>query len=74
MAITVTFLLTAIFLSTLTLVLTLLFFCVYIRRVSLIKKEPVKSVEQVVYDEVHNSDNNSPVLLTSNPAYGPVGQ
>ena len=38
------------------------------------KKEPVKPVEQVVYEEAHNSDNNSPVSLTINPAYGRVGQ
>ena len=27
-----------------------------------------------MYEEVHNSDNNSPVSLTINPAYRRVGQ
>ena len=73
-AVTVTFLLTAIFSSILTLVLTLLFVCVYIKRSELTRKEPVKPVEQSVYEEVKNPDVISPVPLATNPAYGLVGQ
>ena len=46
----------------------------YIKRSGLIRKEPEKPVEQVVYEEVHNSGDTNPVFLTTNPAYGPVGQ
>ena len=73
-AVTVTFLLTAIFSSILTLVLTLLFVYVYNKRSGLTRKEPVKPVEQIVYEEVQNPDIISPVPLITNPAYGPVGQ
>ena len=72
--VTVTFLLTAMFSSILTLVLTLLFVCVYIKRTELTRKEPVQPVEQDVYEEVQNPDAISPVPLTDNPAYGPIGQ
>ena len=72
--VTVTFLLTAILSSILTLVLTLLFGYVYIKRTGLTRKEPVQPVEQDVYEEVQNPDVISPVPLTDNPAYGPIGQ
>ena len=65
---------TAIFSSILTLVLTLLFVYVYIKRSGLSRKEPVQQVEQDVYEEVQNPDVISPVPLTTNPAYGPIGQ
>ena len=51
-----------------------MFVCVYIKRSKLTRKEPVKPVEQVVYEDVHNSGDISPVPLTTNPAYGPIGQ
>ena len=73
-SVTVTFLLTAIFSSILTLDLTLLFVCVYIRCSGLARKEPFKPVEEDVYEEVRKTDSTSPVPLTANPAYGPVGQ
>ena len=73
-SVTVTFLLTAIFSSILTLDLTLLFVCVYIKFSGLTRKEPVKPVEEDMYEEVRKSDSTSPVPLTTNPAYGPVGQ
>ena len=62
---------TAIFSSILTLVLTLLFVYVYNKRAGLTRKEPV---EQDVYEEVQNPDIISEVPLTTNPAYGPIGQ
>ena len=65
---------TAIFSSILTLVITLLFVYVYIKRSGLSRKEPVQPVEQDVYEEVQNPDVISPVSLTTNPAYGPIGQ
>ena len=65
---------TAIFSSILTLVLTLLFVYVYNKRSGLTRKESVKPVEQVVYEDIHNSDDTNPVFLSTNPAYGPVGQ
>ena len=71
--VTVTFLLTAIFSSILTLVPTLLFVYVCTTRSGLTRKEPVKPVEQDLYEEVQNSDIISPVPLTTNPAYGPIG-
>ena len=46
----------------------------YNKRTGLTRKEPVKPFEQVVYEEVRNSDSTSPVLFTTNPAYGPIGQ
>ena len=46
----------------------------YIERSGLTSKEPVKPVEQVVYEDMHSPDDTSPVFLTTNPAYGPVGQ
>ena len=48
----------------------------HIKRTGLTRKEPVKPVEQVVYDEVHNSDSISSLYycLTTNTAYGPVVQ
>ena len=55
-AVTVTFLLTAIFSSILTLALTLLFYYLYNKRSGLIRKEPVKPVEQDVYEEVQTPD------------------
>ena len=64
----------AIFSSILTLVLTILFVYVYIKRSRLTRKEPVKPVEQVVYKEVQNPDIISPVSLTTNPAYRHTGQ
>ena len=73
-AVTVTFLLTAIFSSKLTLVLTLLFVRAYKKRVGLTRKEPVKPIEQDVYEEVQNLDIISPVHLTTNPAYELVDQ
>ena len=72
--VTVTFLLTTIFSSVLTLVLTLLFVYVYIKRSGLRKKKPVKPLEQDMYEEVQNPDIISPVPLATNPAYGPIGQ
>ena len=72
--VTITFLLTAIFSSILTLVLTLLFVYVYIKRSGLTRKEPVKPVEQGMYEEVQNPGIISPVPLTTNPAYEPIGQ
>ena len=65
---------TAIFSSILTLVLTILFVYVYIKRTGLTIKEPVKPVEQDVYEEVQNPTVISPVVLTTNPAYGPIKQ
>ena len=55
-AVTVTFLLTAIFSSILTLVLILLFHYLYNKRSGLTRKEPVKPVEQDVYEEVQTPD------------------
>ena len=46
----------------------------YIKRSGLTRKEPVKPVEQDVYEEIQNPDAISPVPLTDNPAYGPIGQ
>ena len=47
----------------------------YNKRSGLTRKEPIKPVKQVVYEDIHNSgDTTSPVFLTTNPAYGPVGQ
>ena len=46
----------------------------YIKRSGLTRKEPVKPVEQVVYEDVQNPGINNPVLLTTDPAYGPIGQ
>ena len=46
----------------------------YNKRSGLTRKEVVKPFEQVVYEEVLNSDSTSPVPLTTNPAYGPIGQ
>ena len=65
---------TAILSSILTLVLTLLFVNVYNKRAGLTRKEPVQPVEQDVYEEVQNPDIISEVPLTTNPAYGPIGQ
>ena len=73
-AVTITFFMTAIFSSILTLVLTLLFVYVYIKRVGQTRKEPVQPVEQYLYEEVQNPDISSEVPLTTNPAYGPIGQ
>ena len=73
-AITITFFMTAVFSSILTLVLTLLFVYVYNKRPGLARKEPVKPVEQDMYEEVQNPDIIGPVPLTTNPAYGPIGQ
>ena len=73
-AVTITFILTTIFSSILTLVLTLLFVYVYNKRIGSTRKGLVKPVEQVVYEEVKNPDIISPVPLTTNPAYGPIGQ
>ena len=73
-AVTITFFITAIFSSILTLVLTLLFVYVYIKRGGLTRKEPVKLVGQDVYEEVQNRAVINPVPLTTNPAYGPIGQ
>ena len=72
--VTVTFLLTAIFLSILTVLLTLLFFYMYIKRTGLRRKEPVKPIEQDMYEEVQSPDVISPVVLTTNPVYGPIRQ
>ena len=71
-AVTVTFLLTAIFSSILTLALTLLFYYLYNKRSGLIRKKPVKPVEQDVYEEVQTPDVISPVPLATNPVYGLV--
>ena len=65
---------TAIFSSILTLVLTLLFVYVYIKRTGLIRKGPVKPVEQDMYEEIQNPDVINQVSLSTNPAYGPIGQ
>ena len=46
----------------------------YIKRSGLTRKEPVKLVEQVVYEEVQNLAIISPLPLTINPAYGHIGQ
>ena len=46
----------------------------YNKRNGITRKEPVKPVEQVMYEYVHSSDDTNPVSLTTNPAYGPVGQ
>ena len=46
----------------------------YIKRSGLSRKDPVQPVEQDMYEVVHNSGDISPVPLTANPAYGPVGQ
>ena len=73
-AVTVTFLLTAIFSSILTLALTLLLVCVYNKRVGLRRKEPVKPVEQDVYEEIQTPDVITTVPLNTNLAYGLVGQ
>ena len=73
-AVMITFLLTAIFSSILTLVLTLLFVCMYNKRVDVTRKEPVKPVEQDVYEEIQNPDLISAVYLTTNPAYELVDQ
>ena len=70
----ITFLLRAIFSSILTLVLTLLFVCMYNKRVGLTRKEPVKPVEQGVYEEIQNPDVISAVYLTTNPVYELVDQ
>ena len=70
-AVTVTFLLTAIFSSILTLALTLLVVCVYKKRAGLTRKE---SVEQDVYELVQTPGVFTPVPLNTNVAYGLVGQ
>ena len=46
----------------------------YNRRVDLTRKEPVKPVEQDVYEEVQNPDVISAVHLTINSAYELVYQ
>ena len=46
----------------------------YNKRSGLTRKEPVKPVEQVVYEDIHSSGDTNPVCFTTNPAYGPVGQ
>ena len=51
-----------------------MFVSVYNKKSGQTRKEPVKPVEQVVYEDIHNSGDTSPVFLSTNPAYGPVGQ
>ena len=46
----------------------------YNKRSGLRRKEPEKPVEEVVYEDMQRSCDTSPVFLTINPAYGPVGQ
>ena len=70
-AVIVTFLLTAIFSSILTLVLALLFRYLYIKRSELTRNEPVKPDEQDLYEEVQTPDAGLPA---NNPVYGLVDQ
>ena len=60
----------------LTLVLTLLFVYAHIKRTGLTRKEPVKPVELVVYEQVCNSDSISLLSYspTTNSAYRPIQQ
>ena len=72
LAVTITFFLTAIFSSIFTLVLTLLFLRVYIKKSGLTRKEPVKPVEQTSHKKVQGPEQSfvkRPLPLATNPAY-----
>ena len=71
LGIALTFFLTAIFTTAITLVLTLLFVRMCIKRTGLTEKEPVKHVEQVPYEEMQmqSPSVNSPEPLTIDLTY-----
>ena len=71
-AVIVTFLLTAIFSSILTIVLILLYRYLYIKSIKLTRKE--KPAEQDSYEEVQTPDVINPGLPASNPVYDLVDQ
>ena len=72
LAIAITFLLTAIFSSILTLVLTLLF--VRVKRSGLTRRESVESVEQTSHENVQGPYAKNLIPLADNPAYEFVDQ